>query len=45
MFMASASGGMEIEQVAKENPAAILREHIHPAVGLQPYQARKIAFG
>src|SRR6516162_7451169 len=45
MFMASAAGGMEIEQVAKENPAAILREGIHPAVGLQPYQARKIAFG
>jgi succinyl-CoA synthetase beta subunit len=45
VFMASASGGMEIEQVAKENPRAILREHIHPAVGLQPYQARKIAFG
>jgi succinyl-CoA synthetase beta subunit len=44
VFMASASGGMEIEQVAKDNPAAILREHIHPAVGLQPYQARKIAF-
>jgi len=45
VFMASASGGMEIEQVAKDNPGAILREHIHPAVGLQPYQARKIAFG
>jgi succinyl-CoA synthetase beta subunit len=45
VFMASSSGGMEIEQVAKENPGAILREHIHPAVGLQPYQARKIAFG
>ncbi len=45
VFMASASGGMEIEQVAKEDPGAILREHIHPAVGLQPYQARKIAFG
>ena len=45
VFMASASGGTEIEQVAKENPGAILREHIHPAVGLQPYQARKIAFG
>jgi succinyl-CoA synthetase beta subunit len=36
---------MEIEEVAKENPAAILREMIHPAVGLQPYQARKLAFG
>jgi succinyl-CoA synthetase beta subunit len=45
VFMASAAGGMEIEQVAKENPEAILREPIHPAVGLQPYQARKLAFG
>ena len=45
VFMASAAGGMEIEEVAKDNPAAILREAIHPAVGLQPYQARKIAFG
>jgi succinyl-CoA synthetase beta subunit len=45
VFMASAAGGMEIEQVAKENPGAILREQINPAVGLQPYQARKIAFG
>jgi succinyl-CoA synthetase beta subunit len=44
VFMASAAGGMEIEEVAKENPAAILREIIHPAVGLQPYQARNIAF-
>jgi succinyl-CoA synthetase beta subunit len=44
VFMASAAGGMEIEQVAKENPNAIIRESIHPAVGLQPYQARKIAF-
>jgi len=44
VFMASAAGGMEIEQVAKENPAAILRERIHPAVGLEPYQARKVAF-
>jgi succinyl-CoA synthetase beta subunit len=45
MFMASGAGGMEIEEVAKENPGAILREQIHPAVGLQPYQARKVAFG
>jgi succinyl-CoA synthetase beta subunit len=44
VFMASSAGGMEIEQVAKENPSAILKESIHPAVGLQPYQARKIAF-
>src|SRR5216684_1769830 len=34
-----------IEEVAKNNPGAILREAIHLAVGLQPYQARKIAFG
>src|SRR6202022_2785132 len=45
VFMASTAGGMEIEEVAKTNPSAILRETIHPAVGLQPYQARKIAFG
>src|SRR5437879_2859784 len=45
VFMASAAGGMEIEEVAREHPEAILRETIHPAVGLQPYQARKLAFG
>src|SRR5258708_15413224 len=45
VFMASAAGGMEIEEVAKNNPGAILREAIQPALGLQPYQARKIAFG
>jgi succinyl-CoA synthetase beta subunit len=45
VFMASASGGMEIEEVAKDSPEAILRETIQPVVGLQPYQARKIAFG
>ncbi|HXR10091.1 MAG TPA: ADP-forming succinate--CoA ligase subunit beta [Candidatus Acidoferrales bacterium] len=45
VVMASAAGGMEIEEVARENPAAILRETIHPAAGLQPYHARKIAFG
>jgi succinyl-CoA synthetase beta subunit len=45
VFMASASGGMEIEEVAKENPEAILRETIHPVVGLEPYQVRKLAFG
>jgi succinyl-CoA synthetase beta subunit len=44
-FMASGAGGMEIEEVAKEHPEAILRETVHPATGLQPYQARKLAFG
>ena len=45
VFMASTAGGMEIEEVAKENPNAIIRETIHPVAGFQPYQARKIAFG
>jgi succinyl-CoA synthetase beta subunit len=45
IVMASAAGGMEIEEVAKEHPEAILREAIHPAAGLQAYQARKLAFG
>jgi succinyl-CoA synthetase beta subunit len=44
VVMASAAGGMEIEEVAKERPEAILRETIHPALGLQPFQARKLAF-
>ena len=44
VFMASAAGGVEIEEVARENPSAILRETIHPALGLEPYQARKLAF-
>ena len=45
VFMASAAGGMEIEEVAKKNPDAILRETISPATGLQAYQVRKLAFG
>jgi succinyl-CoA synthetase beta subunit len=45
MFMASAAGGMEIEQVAKDNPEAILRETIRPETGFQAYHARKLAFG
>jgi len=45
VFMASAAGGMEIEEVARERPEAILREHVNPAIGLQGYQARKLAFG
>jgi succinyl-CoA synthetase beta subunit len=45
IFMVSAAGGMEIEEVAKDNPEAILRETIDPAVGFQPFQARKLAFG
>jgi succinyl-CoA synthetase beta subunit len=45
IFMASTAGGMEIEEVAAENPDAILKEGIDPTVGFQPYQARKLAFG
>src|SRR6202046_2825463 len=45
IFMASTAGGMEIEEVAAENPDAILKEVIDPTVGFQPYQARKLAFG
>ena len=45
VVMASAAGGVEIEEVAHKNPEAILRETVTPAAGLQPYQARKIAFG
>jgi succinyl-CoA synthetase beta subunit len=45
VFMASAAGGMEIEEIAKDHPEAILRETIQPATGFLPYQARKLAFG
>src|SRR5437762_299047 len=40
VFMASASGGVEIEQVAAENPAAILKEYIDPGMGLEAFQSR-----
>ncbi len=45
VFMASSAGGMEIEEVAAHEPEKILKEPIDPAVGLQPFQARKLAFG
>ena len=44
-FMASAAGGMEIEEVAAHTPEAILKEFIDPGLGLMPYQARNLAFG
>jgi len=44
-FMASSAGGMDIEKVAEETPELILKETIDPAVGLRPFQARKLAFG
>jgi len=45
VFMASAQGGMDIEEVAAKDPKAILKEVVNPAVGFQPFQARKLAFG
>jgi succinyl-CoA synthetase beta subunit len=45
VFMASAQGGMDIEEVAAKDPKAILREAVDPVVGFRPYQARKLAFG
>jgi succinyl-CoA synthetase beta subunit len=44
-MMASSEGGVEIEEVAAKSPEKILREEIDPAVGLQAYQARNLAFG
>ena len=45
VFMASAAGGMDIEEVAAHTPEKILRETIDPAVGMLPFQARNLAFG
>jgi succinyl-CoA synthetase beta subunit len=45
VFMASAAGGMEIEEVAAHTPEKILKEFIDPGLGLMPYQARNLAFG
>jgi succinyl-CoA synthetase beta subunit len=44
-LIVSAAGGMEIEEVAHRTPEKILSVNIHPAAGLQAYQARELAFG
>jgi succinyl-CoA synthetase beta subunit len=44
LVMSSAEGGVDIEEVAHERPEKIVRVHAHPLLGLQPYQAREIAF-
>jgi succinyl-CoA synthetase beta subunit len=44
IVMYSTEGGMDIEAVAEKTPHLIFREEIHPAAGIQPFQARKIAF-
>jgi len=45
VFMASAAGGMDIEEVAATEPEKIFRVAVHPATGLMPFQARKLGFG
>jgi succinyl-CoA synthetase beta subunit len=45
VVMASASGGMDIEEVAARAPEKIVREWAHPALGIQDYQARHLAYG
>lgn len=44
VIMASTEGGMNIEEVAETHPEKIVKEWIDPTIGLQPFQARKIAF-
>jgi len=44
ILIASREGGVEIEEVAKHNPKAILKEPLHPLLGLQGFQARRIAY-
>ncbi|MET0209738.1 MAG: malate--CoA ligase subunit beta [Burkholderiaceae bacterium] len=43
--IASAQGGMDIEEIAHTKPESILQIEVEPAVGMQPFQAREIAFG
>jgi succinyl-CoA synthetase beta subunit len=43
VIMASQAGGMDIEEVAAKTPEKILKEVVHPGVGLQPFQARRLA--
>jgi succinyl-CoA synthetase beta subunit len=44
LLMGSAEGGVEIETLAEVDPGAIVRVHAHPQLGLQPFQARQMAF-
>jgi succinyl-CoA synthetase beta subunit len=45
VVIASAAGGMDIEEVAAKQPEKILREHINPGTGIAAFQGRKLAFG
>jgi len=44
-FVASSEGGVEIEEVAEHHPEKIIKVSIDPAAGIQPFHARKLAFG
>jgi succinyl-CoA synthetase beta subunit len=44
VIMASAAGGVDIEEVAAKTPEKIFKEHVQPGTGLVPFQARKLAF-
>jgi succinyl-CoA synthetase beta subunit len=43
-LIASAEGGVEIEEVARRSPEKVLKEPMHPTLGLQPFQAREVAY-
>src|SRR5438876_4798948 len=45
VMMASAAGGMDIEEVAAKTPEKIVRVHIEPGVGIVPFEARQLGFG
>lgn len=45
VILASAQGGMEIEEVVRENSGMVITELIHPAIGLRPFQLSRIAYG
>src|SRR3954453_11456002 len=44
LFMLTREGGVEIEQVAEENPDALARLHVDPLEGFQPYQGRRLVY-
>jgi succinyl-CoA synthetase beta subunit len=45
LFMFTTQGGVDIEQVAEESPDALVRLHVDPLEGFQPYQARRLVYG
>src|SRR3712207_9103992 len=44
LFMLSTQGGMDIEEVAEQDPSAIARLHVDPLIGFQPFHGRRLAF-